>query len=106
MSCTVCALRAIVLVTFYTFFSSIATESEGCGLVRSLRHKAMRRYGQVSLCIVYPSLQKMQSLHAPGDSLLHELSATKTAQTVVWHLRPNSLNIAQERRSGWSSQCL
>ena len=74
------------VAAFYTcmfFFSSIVTESEGHGLLNSLWHEAMHRYGQVSLCVVYPNLDPSETA-APSCStvfniLEYDLSTTKTA---------------------------
>ena len=67
----------------YVLFSSIVTESEGHGLLNSLWHEAMHRYGQVSLCVVYPSLDPSEtatpSCSTAFNILEYDLSATKTA---------------------------
>ena len=56
--------------------SSIATESEGRGLVHSLYHEAMHRHGQVSSCIVYPRNSRAFVLHSLQHRCKCKLSAT------------------------------
>ena len=79
------SIYLLFILVYACILSSVATQSEGCGLVHCLWYAVMCRHGQVSWCSLP---KKSQSLHA-STSLAWPQTATINDRHWVWdYLHP------------------